>query len=123
MLLTESEIQASVEQAQTAFPKFHDWQYNNEKDAEYTGFSLWGQFDVVDDQSQPAWLRSYFITFDTYQKNWQGHLTIGQHSYLWTSADMGDAILFSTGDHDTLEDAIAAFKVGLLDLFRVFSVI
>ncbi len=36
---------------------------------------------------------------------------------------MGDAMLFSTGGCDTLDDAIAAFKVGLLDLCRVFSVI
>ena len=124
MLLTENEIQESVEQAQAAFPKFHNWQYNNEKDREYSGFSLWGQFDMVDNESQaPSSPRSYFITFDTYQKNWRGHLTIGLHSYFWSSADMGDALLFSTGDRDTLDDAIVAFKAGLLDLFKVFSVI
>ena len=123
MLLTENEIQASIEQARTAFPRFDNWQYNNEKNEDYTGFSLWGQFDMVDDESQPAWLRSYFITFDTYQKHWRGYLTIGQHSYFWSSADVGDAMLFSTKGCDTLEDAIAAFKVGLLDLFKVFSVI
>lgn len=124
MLLTENDVRASVEQARTAFPRFHNWQYNNEKNEEYTGFSLWGEFDVVDDESPaPAWPRRYFITFDTYQKTWRGHLTIGQHSYFWSSADMGDAVLFSTGDCDTLGDAIAAFKAGLVDLFKIFSVV
>ena len=74
---------------------------------------------MVDDESQvPAWPRRFFITFDTYQKIWRGHLTIGQHSYFWSSADMGDAVLFSTGDCDTLDEAIAAFKAGLFDCSR-----
>lgn len=125
MLLTENEVQESLEQARTAFPKFDNWEYNNEKNAEYMGFSLWGEFDVDAAKGQrPRWPpRIYFITFDTYQENWRGHLTIGQHSYFWSSADMGDALLFSTGDCDALDDAIVAFKAGLLDLFRVFSVI
>ena len=124
MLLTENEVQASIEQARTAFPRFDNWQYNNEENADYTGFSLWGEFEIVDDESQvPALPRTYFVTFDTYQKTWRGHLTIGQPSYFWTSADVGDAMLFDTKGCDTLEDAIAAFKAGLLDLFRVFSVI
>ena len=54
MLLTESEVQESLEQARTAFPKFDNWEYNNEKNAEYMGFSLWGEFDVVDDERPDA---------------------------------------------------------------------
>ena len=70
MLLTENEVQASIEQARTAFPRFDSWQYNNEENVEYTGFSLWGESEIVDDdESQvPALPRTYFITFDTYQK-------------------------------------------------------
>ena len=83
-----------------------------------------GEFEIVDDESQvPALPQRYFVTFDVYQKHWRGHMTIGQHSYFWSSADVGDAMLFSTKGCATLEDAIAAFKAGLLDLFKVFSVI
>jgi hypothetical protein len=35
----------------------------------------------------------FFITLDTYEEHWYGHLTIGQHCYLWSSADVGDAHL------------------------------
>lgn len=44
MLLTEPEIQQVLEQVQAAFPNLTDWEYNNEKNDEYFGFSVWGQF-------------------------------------------------------------------------------
>ena len=44
MLLTEPEIQQVLEQVQAAFPNLIDWEYNNEKNDEYFGFSIWGQF-------------------------------------------------------------------------------
>ena len=123
LLLEDSDVQKALEQAKAAFPHLRDWEYINEKNEEYFGFCLWGQFVTDNEHQDSAWPRRYFITFDTYQKNWRGHLTIGQHSYFWSSADVGDALLLSTGDCDTLNDAIAALKAGLLDLFKVFSVI
>ena len=44
MLLTEPEIQQVLNQAQAAFPKLINWEYNNEKNGEYFGFSMWGEF-------------------------------------------------------------------------------
>ncbi|NET57108.1 MAG: hypothetical protein F6K47_13365 [Symploca sp. SIO2E6] len=119
MLLTEFEIQQVLEYVKVAFPNFTDWEYSNEVNQDYFGFSLWGQF-VLD----PEELRSkyFFITLDTYKEKWRSHLTIGQPSYLWSSADFGDAYLLSTGNHDSLADAITALKGEMLLLFKAFSV-
>jgi len=119
MLLTELEIQQVLEQAKVAFPNFTDWEYNNEINQEYFGFSLWGQF-VLDPEELMS--RRFFITLDTYKEQWRSHLTIGQPSYLWSSADVGDAHLLSTGDHASLDDAITALKEEMLLLFKAFSV-
>ena len=75
MLLTECEIQRILEQAKTAFPHFIDWEYNNEINEDYFGFSLWGRF-VLDPEDQMP--RCFFITLDTYKESWHGHVTIGQ---------------------------------------------
>ena len=53
-MLAENEVQASVEQARPTFPRYRNWLYNNEKSREYTGFFLWGEFDVIDDKSPGA---------------------------------------------------------------------
>lgn len=120
MLLTEHEVQKAIEQAKTVFPNFTDWKYNNERNKKYFGFSLWGQFILNLEDSIP---RYFFITFDTYEENWYGHLTIGQPGYLWTSADVGDAHLVDTESCKTLEDAMEALRVEIGNLFRVFSAI
>lgn len=57
----------------------------------------------------------------THQEEWRGSLTIGQHSYLWSSADVGDAHLLSTEPCNSLEDAIAALKAEMIRLFKAFS--
>jgi hypothetical protein len=44
MILTESQIQPAIEEAKAAFSKLNDWQYNNEINEDYFGFSLWGEF-------------------------------------------------------------------------------
>jgi len=120
LLLREHEVQKVIEQAKTAFPNFTDWEYNNETHEEYFGFSLWGQFVLNPEDQMP---RRFFITFDTYKENWHGHLTIGQHCYLWSNADVGDAHLLDTESCKTLEDAMASLKVEMGDLFRAFSAI
>ena len=50
MILTETEISEVIEKAKNAFPNFSNWEYNNEKNDEYLGFSLWGQF-VLDPEN------------------------------------------------------------------------
>lgn len=118
MLLTEPEIQQSIEQAKTAFPHFTNWKYNNEVDGEYFGFSLWGEFALNPEDLMP---RRFFITLDTYEEGWYGHVTIGQHLYLWSSVDVGDAHLLDTDSCNTLEDAITALKGEIVNLFKAFS--
>jgi hypothetical protein len=120
LLLTEHEVQAALEQAKSSFPNFIDWEYHNETNDEYFGFSLWGQFVL---HSEDVMSRCFFVTFDTYEEDWNGHLTIGQPCYLWSSADVGDAHLVDTESCRTLGDAIAALKVEIENLFRAFSAI
>jgi hypothetical protein len=115
VIFTESEIRDSLEKARAAFSRFSDWDYNNEVDGSYSGFALWGEFVSELDESMP---RSFFVTFDTYQATWMGHLTIGKHCYFWSEADFGDAHLVESGPCPTLEDAIASLKQRMTDLFR-----
>jgi hypothetical protein len=120
LLLTEPEIEQVLEQVKTAFPFFGDWEYNNEKNAEYFGFSVWGF--VANPEELMS--RRFFITLDkTHENKWQRCLSIGQHSYLWSSADFGDAHLVDTEPTETLEEAIAALKANMLEVFRAFSVL
>lgn len=120
MLLTQTQIQQVMAQAQTAFPNFTDWQYNNEKNEEYFGFALWGKLIL-----EPEALRSrcFFITLDTYEAQWRGTLTIGQHSYLWSSADVGDAHLLGSENCDSVDEALRQLKAEILKLFRAFSML
>jgi hypothetical protein len=118
LLLTEQEIQQVIEQAKIAFPKFTDWKYNNEVNEEYSGFSLWGEIVLKSDDFMS---RSFFVTLDTYEEQWYGHVTIGQPAYFWTSADFGDAQLVDTEACKTFEDAIVALKKEIASLFELFS--
>lgn len=127
MLLTEPEIQQVLEQVQAAFPNLTDWEYNNEKNDEYFGFSVWGQLIV--NPEELIMPRRFFITLDTYEDKWQGCLTIGQPSYLWSSADAGDAHLVDTEPSETLQEAMpsatsrtnAELKAKIAELLAAFS--
>ena len=118
MLLDEIEIRRSLEQAKAAFPRFANWKYNNEANESYSGFALWGEFIVDPDDSMP---RRFFVTFDTYRNQWRGHLSIGQHTYFWSSADFGDASLLDTVPCATLGVAMETLKMQIADLFKAFS--
>ena len=120
MLLTEFEIEQAREKARTAFPLLTDWEFNNEENGEYFGFSVWGKF-VPDPEDLMS--RRFFITLDTYELLWRGHLTIGQPSYLWSSTDEDDAYLLGTESHESIEEAIAALKAKIAELFRAFSTV
>jgi hypothetical protein len=120
MILTEPEIKQVIEKAKIAFPNFTDWEYNNEKNSEYFGFALWGEF-VPDPEVLLS--RRFYITLETYEEKWRGNLTIGQHSYLWSSADMGDAHLLCTDDCESVDEVILQLKSEMLKLFQAFSVI
>jgi hypothetical protein len=76
MLLTEIQIKQALEKAKTAFPKLTDWEFNNEENGEYFGFSMWGKFVIDPETTMP---KSFFITLDTYEQSWSGHFTTGQH--------------------------------------------
>ena len=43
MLLPETEVQPALEQAQRAFPNFTDWNYINQANRDYFGFTMWGE--------------------------------------------------------------------------------
>ena len=120
MILTETQIQQAIEQAKAAFPNLTDWQYNNEKNEYYFGFSLWGELVLDPEQMMP---RRFFVTLFTDEDKWTGTLTIGQPCYLWSSADVGDAHLVYTDDYDSLEEAIIALKEEIKKLLTAFSVI
>jgi hypothetical protein len=118
MLLSESEMGRALERVKAAFPAFRDWEHNNAINESYSGFSLWGEF--VFEPAEPT-AQSFFITFDTYESTWTGHLTIGKPSYYWSSADCGDAHLLDTHACATLEDAIARLKGQIAELFKALS--
>ena len=132
MLLTEPEIQQVLEQVKAAFPNLTDWEYNNEKNEEYFGFSIWGQFVI--NSEEIIMPRRFFITLDTdHEDKWQGCLTIGQPSYLWSSADAGDAHIVAhivnTEPSETLQEAMpsatsrtnAELKAKIVKLLAAFS--
>jgi hypothetical protein len=118
MLLNAAEVRRTVEHVKAAFPRFVDWEHVNEIDESHMGFTLWGEF--VPEPDEPTSPR-FFITFDTQKATWSGHLTVGQHCYYWSSADVGDANLLDTGPRATLEDAIVTLKQQIADLFDAFS--
>ncbi|MCP4700005.1 MAG: hypothetical protein GY862_24610 [Gammaproteobacteria bacterium] len=117
MILTEHEIPRIIEHVKTAFPNFADWEYNNEKNEHYSGFSLWGMYALNPEHIMPTW---FFITFDAYDESWRGCLTIGKPSYYWSSTDVGDAHLLGTKPCKTIEDAITALKAEMENLFEMF---
>jgi hypothetical protein len=117
MLLNAAEILRSVERVESAFPRFVNWEHVNEVDGSHMGFAVWGDFVLHPDEKMP---RHFFITFDTYNATWSGHLTIGQHCFFWSSADVGDAHLLDTDPCATLEDAITSLKHNIENLFDAF---
>jgi hypothetical protein len=82
VLLSAAEIQRTVERVQAAFPRFVNWEHINEIDNSHPGFSVWGEFVPEPDEPMP---RCFFITFDTHETTWSGHLTIGQHCFFGQS--------------------------------------
>lgn len=119
MLLTPSELERVLSQVRTAFPNLVDWEYSNEAESDHFGFTVWGCLVLREDDDSLS-ERRFYVTFDIYEKQWQGALTIGQHNHLWTSADFGDAHLLYTERYSSLGDAIAALKGKIAELARAF---
>lgn len=119
MLLTAAEVQQAIAEASASFPHLSNWEFNNEVNQEYVGFSLWGELVFDENDHMP---RRFYVTFDTYQQNWRGYLSIGQHCYYWSDADAGDAHLADTEPCATLGEAITALKAEIGTLVRAFSV-
>jgi len=130
MLLAQAEIEPVLTQVKAAFPNLSDWEYSNEDDGDHFGFTVWGCL-VVQSGAESWEQRRFYVTFDIYpeqgpehgQERWRGALTIGQHSYLWTSADFGDAHLVNTEPCASLAEAITALKTGIADLAGAFSAV
>jgi len=122
MFLADHDIQHALERVQAAFPSFTEWAYTNASDDERSldGFALWGQRVLHPEETMA---RHFSLTFATHAAHWSGHLTIGQHFYFWTSADVGDAHLLDTEEYATLEDASVALKAEIARLCRALSVV
>jgi hypothetical protein len=118
MILTQAEIQRSQTLVATAFPRFGHWEWVNEINDNYAGFCLWGQYTPEPKGSSSP---MFFLTFDTFQESWKGHLTIGKPCYFWSSADFGDAHLLDTEKCSNLEDAIQALKRRIAVLVAALS--
>jgi hypothetical protein len=108
-------------QVRTAFPNLVEWEFCNEADDDHSDFTIWGCLTIREDD-EFLLQRRFYITFDLYKEQWQGVLTIGQHNYLWTSADFGDAHLLNTSRCSDLGIAIAALKEQIAAFTRAFSV-
>jgi hypothetical protein len=120
MLLTEMEVQQILEQVKTAFPKFSTWEYNNEPDREYTGFTIWGEFCL---ELEKRMSQVFFVTFSIFRGRWRGDLTTGQHAFMWSSTKDGDAHLLETEYCNSFEIAVAELKKKILTLFQALSAI
>ena len=118
MILDDSEIRRSLARVEAAFPCLQNWEYHNEVNASYSGFSIWGEFvRAQDDPTSPV----FFITFATHEATWTGHLTIGKHCYYWSSADCGDSHLLETTSSATLDEVITTLKRQMAELFAALS--
>jgi hypothetical protein len=91
-------MQHALERVQAAFPSFTQWTYTNASEDErlLDGCSLWGQWVL---RPAACMARHFSLTFATHAEHRWGPLTIGQHFYLWTSADGGDAHLLLLCQH------------------------
>ena len=119
MILNEAEIERALKLAKAEFPRFSNWRHSNVVDDSYSGFALWGEYNW--DTHNPT-SREFYVTFETFESSWKGILTIGQHSYFWSSAECGEAHLLDTPACPTLDEAIARLKVNLAILFADFCV-
>ena len=81
MLLNDHEIRRALDRVQAAFPRFGEWEYVNEIDDNHGGFAVWGEFVLEPNEPSGS---PFFITFDTYETTWSGHLTVGQHCFFWS---------------------------------------
>jgi hypothetical protein len=128
VLLAEAEVEPVLETLKAAFPKLSDWEYCNEEDGDHNGFTVWGCLTIKDGDHDFS-ARDYYVTFDIHAKQgqgkgqWRGTLSIGQHSYFWSSADAGDASLLDTAFCASLSEAITALKSQIRDFASALSAI
>lgn len=113
MSLSPQDKSRPLELAQSAFPAFPRWK-TADADDEHDDFCVWGELEIEDG---PYRSRRFFVTLSVHQGRWRGHLTIGRHASMWTSADVGDAFLVSTGFCDTVEEGLAALRDEISNLF------
>jgi len=122
LFLPAAEVEPVLDQLRVAFPHLTEWQYCNKSDFDHFGFTVWGCF-TMPDHTDSLTSRRFYVTFDLYENQWRGTLSIGMHNYLWSSADMGDAILANTEPCADLTGAVGKLKEKIADLARAFSVL
>lgn len=105
------QVGRAVKAVREAFTGFSEWDSVNEDDGDHFGFTVWGERLLEGD-------RVFYVTLEQTAMGWRGHLTMGQHFYMWTSADFGDACLASTETCASLDEAVAALKAEISSLFR-----
>jgi len=115
MRLADADLPTALALVAARLPRRTGWQYRNQPDDEHPGFTVWGEFVLSPDEDRAP---RFFITFGLGPDGWPGDLTVGQHAYFWTSADVGDAYLLTTPPCATLEEAIAALKTAMRQLAR-----
>src|SRR5690606_37807038 len=126
--LAEEDIEPVLETLKTAFPNVSDWEYCNEVDGDHNGFTVWGSLSIQKGDKD-LWAKHYYVTFDIYDKEkqgrgqWLGTLTIGQHSYFWSSADAGDAYLLDTEHYSSLSESVTALKMQIREFASALSAI
>jgi hypothetical protein len=113
MLLSQTEIQQVQSLVKLSFPHFSGWEFSNEINENYSGFAIWGCFQLGGSEFGST---RFFVTFDKDEDVWQGHLTVGMHSFWWSSTDEEDARLMSTSGFASLNDAITEFKKKVMPL-------
>jgi len=118
MLLSKAEMQRSRAFIATAFPHFAAWEVANEVDDNHPGFCIWGCYVP---ESKVLYSPRFFVTFETFNEYWRGHLTVGKPCYFWSSADVGDAYLLDTEKCASLEEATRGLKRRIADLFASLS--
>ena len=112
-VLPESQVQAALGFAQAAFPRFREWRYCNQEDGQHDQFCLWGEYVHGEGYEAPR----FYVTFDRWEHQWGAHLTMGQHAFMWSSADFGDAQVLQTRGHAELDQAILELKQKMAHLF------
>ena len=107
LFLPPAEAVAVLEALKKAFPAYQKWKHcNDPTDDEHDGYAAWGSRVY----GRSPHTTRFYVTADRSQNGWHVYWSVGQHVFMWTSADCGDAILASSRARIDLGAAIAELK-------------